>query len=176
MIRETMTLVEPSVEYEDQIRAYRNEFLESGGSMDGTGSLRKYENPQDWIDHFKDQNNSPHGRVPSTQYMFVREEDRKIVGMIQIRHYFNDYLEKYGGHIGYSVAPGERRKGYASLMLKTALPKCRELGIDRVLITCIKGNEGSRRTILNNGGVYECTVHEPDEGIDLERYWIDLSR
>ena len=61
-------------------------------------------------------------------------------------------------------------------MLKTALPKCRELGIDRVLITCIKGNEGSRRTILNNGGVYECTVHEPDEGIDLERYWIDLSR
>ena len=170
-----MRLVELSIEFEEQIRAYRKEFLESGDSMDGTGSLRKYENPQDWIDHFNDQNNTPHGRVPSTQYMFVREEDRKIVGMIQIRHYFNGYLEKFGGHIGYSVVPSERRKGYATLMLKTALPKCRELGIDRVLITCIKGNEGSRRTILNNGGVYESTVHEPDEDIDLERYWIDLS-
>ena len=59
-------------------------------------------------------------------------------------------------------------------MLKTALPMCRELGIDKVLITCIKGNEGSKRTILNNGGIYESTVYEPDEKIELERYWISL--
>ena len=94
--------------------------------------------------------------------------------MIDIRHRLNEYLEKYGGHIGYSVAPGERHKGYATQMLKTALPMCRELGIDKVLITCIKGNEGSKRTILNNGGIYESTVYEPDEKIELERYWISL--
>ena len=61
-------------------------------------------------------------------------------------------------------------------MLKTVLPKCRELGIDHVLITCIAGNEGSRKTILKNGGVYESTVYEPDEKADLERYWIDLEK
>ena len=94
--------------------------------------------------------------------------------MFQIRHYFNAYLEKYGGHIGYSVAPSERRKGYASQMLKLALPKCKELGIDKVLITCIEDNIGSRKTILANGGVYESSVYEPDEKINLERYWIDL--
>ena len=94
--------------------------------------------------------------------------------MLQIRHYFNAYLEKYGGHIGYSVAPSERRKGYASQMLKLALPKCKELGIDKVLITCIEDNIGSRKTILANGGVYESSVYEPDEKINLERYWIDL--
>ena len=105
-----------------------------------------------------------------------REEDQKIVGMLQIRHYFNDYLEKYGGHIGYSVAPSERRKGYASQMLKTALPKCKELGIDKVLITCIDNNEGSRKTILSNGGVYESSVYEPNEKVYLERYWINLSK
>ena len=174
-----MRLIEPAIEYEGQIRAYRQAFLAGGESMDGTGALRRFDRPEDWIrwsDSYKDPLTVPQGRVPSTQYMLVREEDRKIVGMIQIRHFLNDYLAKYGGHIGYSVAPDERRKGYAALMLKTVLPKCRELGIDHVLITCIRGNEGSRRTILKSGGVYESTVHEPDEGIDLERYWIDLSR
>ena len=173
-----MKLIEPTAEYCRQIWAYRKEFLDSGDSMDGTGALRRFEDPMDWIENsnsYKDPLTVPQGRVPATQYMFVREEDQKIVGMIQIRHCFNAYLEKYGGHIGYSVAPSERRKGYAALMLKTALPICRELGIDRVLITCISGNEGSKRTILKNGGVYESTVLESEEGIDLERYWIDLS-
>ena len=173
-----MKLIEPSMDYEQQIRSYRKEFLDCGDSMDGTGNLRKFENPQEWIEFsnsYKDPHTVPQGRVPSTQYMFVREEDQKIVGMIQIRHCFNPYLERYGGHIGYSVAPSERRRGYASQMLKMVLPKCKELGLNKVLITCISGNEGSKRTILKNGGKYESTVHETDEGVDLERYWIDLS-
>ncbi len=174
-----MKLIEPTIEYDKQIRAYRKEFLDCGDSMDGTGALRRFENPQDWIEHsnsLKDPRTVPQGWVPATQYMFVREKDLKIVGMIQIRHFFNAYLERYGGHIGYSVAPSERRKGYASQMLKMALVKCRELKIDKVLITCISGNEGSKRTILKNGGTYESIVYESDEGVNLERYWIDLSK
>ena len=31
-----------------------------------------------------------------------------------------------------------------------------------------------QKTILKNGGVYESTVHEPDEDIDLQRYWIEI--
>ena len=173
-----MKLIEPAIEYERQIREYRKEFLDSGDSMDGTGSLIRIEAPKEWIalsHSFKDPASVPPGKVPATQFMFVREDDRKIVGMIQIRHYFNPFLEKYGGHIGYSVAPSERQKGYAEQMLKLILPICRELGIGKLLITCISGNEGSRRTILKNGGIYESTVYEPDEGVDLERYWIDLS-
>ena len=173
-----MKLIEPTAEYTNQIRAYREEFIKFGGSADGTGTLRKCEDPQEWIDYSykcKSPDTVPQGLVPATQYMLVREEDRKIVGMIQIRHYFNAYLEKYGGHIGYSTAPNERRKGYAEMMLKMVLPKCRELGMDKVLITCMKDNEGSRRTILKNGGIYESTVYEPNSGIYLERYWIDLA-
>ena len=172
-----MKLIEPISEYSQQIQAYRKEFLDCGDSMDGTGGLRRIEDPEQWIEHsrlFKNPESVPEGLVPATQYIFVREEDNKIVGMLQIRHYFNAYLEKYGGHIGYSVAPSERLKGYASQMLKLALPKCKELGIDKVLITCIEDNIGSRKTILANGGVYESTVYEPDEKVNLERYWIDL--
>jgi predicted acetyltransferase len=145
--------------------------------MDGTGDLRKFDDPREWIDFLarhKDPRTVPEGRVPATQLIFVREEDNKIVGMIDIRHRLNEYLEKYGGHIGYSIVPDERRKGYATQMLKMALPVCRELGIEKVLITCIRGNEGSKRTILNNGGVYESKVYEPDEKVELEKYWINL--
>ena len=60
-------------------------------------------------------------------------------------------------------------------MLALTLPKCMELGIEKLLITCVRGNEGSRRTILKNGGVYESTVYEAERDRYLERYWIDLS-
>ena len=122
-----MKLMEPTRAYCREIEAYRNAFLECGDSMDGTGSLKQFKYPEDWI----------------------------------------SYLDTYGGHIGYSVAPGERRKGYASQMLKEALIKCRELGIDKVLITCTDNNEGSRKTILANGGIYESTVYEPEEKVSL---------
>ena len=94
--------------------------------------------------------------------------------MIQVRHYFNEYLEKFGGHIGYSVRPSERRKGYAKKMLKDCLKYCEEINLDKVLITCMDSNVGSRKTILRNGGVYENTVFEPSREVNLERYWITL--
>lgn len=87
---------------------------------------------------------------------------------------YGEYLEKYGGHIGYSVRPDERRKGDAAWMLMQMLEKCRERGMKRVLVTCLAENGASRRTILANGGRYESTVHESEEDVDLERYWIEV--
>ena len=177
MKKKPMKLIAPSMEYDKQIQAFRKDFLEFGGSMDGCGSLRRFDNTQDWIDQveaLKRPETTPEGLVPMTQYIYVRETDDKIVGVIQIRHYFNEFLEKYAGHIGYSVCPSERRKGYATEMLRLVLPECRALGINNVLISYVKGNEGSRRTILNNGGVYESTVYLKERDEYLERYWIDL--
>ena len=176
---DAVNLVEPTIEYEEQIRSYRKEFLDCGDSMDGTSELKKFENPQEWIEYLsncKNPSTTPKGFVPATQYVLIREKDQKIVGMIQIRHYFNEFLKQYGGHIGYSVAPSERHKGYATQMLKMALPICQKLGIENALVTCIDNNEGSRRTILKNGGIYESTVHEPNQNINIERYWINSSR
>jgi len=112
------------------------------------------------------------GLVPDSTF-FCLDIDRNIfVGAANIRHYLNEGLLATGGHIGDGIRPSERRKGYASAMLKLALEECKNLGIYRVLITCDKYNEGSRKQILNNGGVLENEVQ--DEGSITQRYWIDL--
>ena len=172
-----MKLIKPTFEYAKQIKEYRQEFLDAGDSMDGCGSLRRIEDPYEYIQRSIDcqkEETMPRGLVPATQFMFIRENDNRLVGMIQVRHYFNDYLSKYGGHIGYSIRPSERRKGYAKEMLKAALPFCKEIGLNKVLITCIEDNIGSEKTIIANGGKYESTVFEANENVYLKRFWIDL--
>ena len=131
----------------------------------------------DWLAYLETYNRpetAPPGRVPATQYIFVRVSDMKIVGLIQIRHYLNEANAVHGGHIGYSVCPSERRKGYATQMLRMALPKCKDLGLGKALITCLQDNAGSRKTILNNGGVYESTVYMAETSSYFERYWIEI--
>ena len=174
---EELILIRPTCEYASQIAEYRQEFLDAGDSMDGTGPLRRFGDPEEYIKtcaEYEDKQTVPSNLVPATQLFLIRKSDNKLVGMLQVRHCFNDYLEKYAGHIGYSVRPSERRKGYAKEMLKMALPFCREIGLDKVLISCIDGNIGSEKTILANGGVYESTVHEPNDNVDLKRFWITL--
>ncbi len=174
---EEFILIRPKSEYASQIAEYRQEFLDAGDSMDGCGPLRRLEDPEEYIRVCKDYEDPltvPSHLVPATQFFFVRKSDNRLIGMLQVRHCFNNYLEKYAGHIGYSVRPSERRKGYAKEMLKAALPFCCEIGLEKVLITCIDGNIGSEKTILYNGGIYESTVHEPNDNVDLKRFWITL--
>ena len=172
---EELSLIKVSMEYAEQIAEYRQELLDTGSSMDGTGMLRAIEDPQEYVKlSLEYEKNPPEGFVPATQLLLIRNSDSKVVGMIQVRHSFNEYLEKYAGHIGYCVRPSQRRNGYGRLMLKMALPFCRKIGIDKVLISCAVDNIGSERIILANGGVYESTVVEPRRNRELKRYIISL--
>ena len=171
-------LIKPDDSLVSEIAAYRTAFLSAGSSMDGTGPLRRMEDPEEWLAFnrlLEQEETVPSGLVPSEQFVFLRERDGAIVGMIQFRHAFNDFLRDFGGNIGYSVHPNERRKGYASRMLGECLKNCKSFGLERVLITCLVENEASRKTILANGGVYEKTVFCERDGVNLERYWISLS-
>lgn len=105
---------------------------------------------------------------------FLLDEDRdRLLGAVNIRHYLNDALLKEGGHIGDGIRPGERRKGYATEMIRLALIECKKLGIDKVLMTCSKDNIGSARSIVKNGGVLESEFVNSDGDIE-QRYWISI--
>ena len=171
-----MKLIKISEDYAEQIKDYRQEFLDAGDSMDGCGSLRVMDDPYEFIKKCKNYESPatlPEGRVIATQFLFVREEDDRLVGMLQVRHYFNDYLSKFGGHIGYSVRPSERRMGYAKAMLGAALPFCREIGLEKVLVTCYEDNIASAKTIISCGGRFESLICEQGEKINYKRYWIE---
>lgn len=96
--------------------------------------------------------------------------------MIFDTHY-RIFSKIWGGNIGYSVRPSERRKGYASEMLGLVLPFCRAFGESKVLVTCDKGNVASQRTIIKNGGVMENeivdTVGLSKSGI-IQKFWISI--
>lgn len=160
-----------------EIELMREEYLAADSEIAGAGPLQRLPDIEEWWEFTKkleDPATVPENWVVSEQYVYVRTADQKILGTIQFRHYFNDFLEIYGGHIGYSVRPDERRKGYATRMLAACLERCRDFGLERVLITCNRNNEASRRTILANGGVYDKDVYYAPEDIYLERYWIYL--
>ena len=113
------------------------------------------------------------GSVPSSTYLAVRRSDDRLVGIIDLRHHIDHpILGTWGGHIGYSVHPDERRKGYATRMLQLDLENARKLGIQRVMVTCDDGNTASEKTILKNGGVYEKDVLV--DGRVVKRFWIEL--
>lgn len=112
------------------------------------------------------------GMVPASTFFCFDDERNIMVGAVNIRHYLNDYLLKYGGHIGDGIRPSERRKGYATKMIALALDECRKLGLQRVLMVCDRDNVGSAKSIINNGGVLENEVEK--DGVVEQRYWIEL--
>lgn len=159
--------------YKDQVMAYRDEFIQVNEDLTGTSYLRKYESYEEWLKFVQDNEDeeTKHAHVTANVYLAIREEDNKLLGMINIRHALNEYLFNYGGHIGYSIRQDERRKGYAKEMLSMALEIAKQLAIHKVLVTCDATNPASAKTILYCGGVLENEILEGDELV--QRYWID---
>ncbi|EWT02909.1 GCN5 family acetyltransferase [Intrasporangium oryzae NRRL B-24470] len=122
----------------------------------------------DWLGHLERPGaHLPEGRVPSSNRWIV--EDGKVVGTIAVRHELNAFLRATGGHIGYAVEPGSRRRGVARAALGLALALAARRGIEAVLVTCEEDNVASARTIEGAGGVLE------DVNGGFRRYWVSTS-
>ena len=168
-------LVKPDLSYADEIIKYKEESLAESPIINGSAGLDRFSSIEIWFEELKKrscEDTVPKGLVPSSTYLGVREKDNYIVGMIDIRHYLNEYLTQVGGNIGYGVRKTERNKGYAKQMLKLALEKCKELKIKKVLITCDEDNIASEKVILSANAKLE-DIRNVD-GENKKRFWIDL--
>lgn len=173
-----MRLVFPNIIYKDRATDYIQEFYEYGSEINGSGSLNRFLKESTYEDWLKkviadmDIANIPESKVPALTYFYVREEDERIVGMVNIRLALNDFLRTEGGHIGYSIRPTERRKHYATQMLSAALRVCDMIGIREVLISCDKANVASAGVIKNCGGILKKEIYSETYDDTLQMYAI----
>lgn len=170
-----MKLLKPKYEYSEQIMEYRQAFSNSGEQPHGSSSLQNFASLDEWFEKVSIQEvgeNLPSNRVPSSQFLSV--ENGKLIGFVNIRHRLNPELLLESGHIGYSIHPDERRKGYATKQLQLSLAEAKKLGLKKVLITCDKANVGSAKTIQKVGGVLEDEVVSSNSDEIVQRYWIEI--
>lgn len=167
-------LLKPDEKYIDDISAYRNEFISSGDEFHGDCALHHFDDLLEWLKYNHSLENheiTGSSWIEFDQYIYIRKNDDRIVGMINYRRTNDVKLADYAGEIGFSVRPSERNKGYAKAMLKHCLEKCAERGINRAILTCSKENIASKKTIIACGGTFERISFED---ANIERYMLRI--
>ena len=176
--RDEITLMKPSIAFESEFLSMTEEFQAAGYERsqrdfdlirnDFPAYIRRLDEAS------RDIGLKP-GHVPSTTFWLVANSIQ-IIGESRLRHWLTTALEHEGGHIGYAIRPSERRKGYGTCILASTLEKARDLGLNRVLLTCDTDNIGSARIIERNGGKLASRGISNSSGKPISRYWIDLSK
>lgn len=160
-MRENMKLVAADDFAPEEVKDYFREFEEKGISVQGSSGIKN----EEFVEQFK--------KIPNMTLLYVREEDEKIIGMVNIRYGLNAFLFQEGGHIGYSIRPSEWGRGYGTALLQEAVSVCRLMGLDRVLVVCMKDNPASARVIEKCGGVLEDEVTGEFSEKRMRRYWVE---
>jgi predicted acetyltransferase len=125
----------------------------------------------------------PFHRVPTYFFRMVHADTNDELGNTNLRVSSTPHIERYAGHIGYSVYEPYRGHRYAARSLVLLAPMSRELGFASLWITCDPENAASRRTLELAGAELIETVDVPSDCIIFKtghprkcRYQLDLNR
>jgi len=177
----------PTLEHKIAAENFKREFLEKQETIIYGSALFDQMEYEQWLIHNtnnRQESTVSSNWVPASTFFAVRKQDLKIVGMIDIRHNLkNDFLAQYGGHIGFSVRPSERKKGYGTEILKMGIEYAKSLGINKLMLGCFSDNLPSIKTIVKCGGILtETKIYSESQllnipntqGIIVHIYWIKL--
>jgi predicted acetyltransferase len=171
-----MEIVPLRLEHEAELRDFLDDFAEAGEP-----EIPAYFADPGWshaeiVEAFARQSRGEglkEGWVPGTTLFLVHEG--RILGVANLRHRLTEPLLRFGGHVGFSVRPSERKRGYATRLLEAVMEYARaNLKTDRLLVTCDAENAASARVIEKCGGAFEDESFYEPMGRSVRRYWIAL--
>jgi predicted acetyltransferase len=168
-------LVKPTVDLKEEYHSFYKEWVDSKEDMVPWVIKKDPTDFEAMVQFLKDNergSNLPEGWVPDSTF-WLMNDDKRILGVVNIRHQLTPDLLNRGGHIGYGIRPSERRKGFATKLLSLSLVKANELGISKALVVCDDDNAGSFKTIIKNGGIPDSDFIEEDGNI-IKRFWIEI--
>ena len=162
-------LVRPTEQLKEQAINFRQEFFDNHQMViNGSELLDKTDQYEDWLKAVTANTNIETVNVNwvVTDTFFAVKEKGKIIGIIDLRHTLNDFLKDLG-NCGYSVRPSERKKGYATEMLRLLLPIAKNAGMKELYLSVERDNEASIKTIVKNGGKHERSFEFEGEQADI---------
>lgn len=171
-----LKLVKPAIKYKKSYLAALKEFQKEGRNLninynDVKNNFKVFTNK---LKNRARGEDLPKGYVPDTVLWLV--DGNKFLGKIAIRHNINTKkLKLISGHVGYEIAPSERKKGYGTKQLQLALPFAEKLGLKKLLISCNEDNIGSQKIIEHCSGKFEKKIFDSEEKNYKLRYWIQIN-
>jgi predicted acetyltransferase len=142
----------PRIEDEEILRDYVQEHYENGETSitasDGLTSMAYSE----WVEKIR-RNAEEGDETYGKSLLLLCMDESRLIGLLSVRYELSREQSEVIGDIGYGVRPSQRKKGYASAMLKHALDICRDKGKKQVIVGCYKDNLASAKTIQKNGGI-----------------------
>lgn len=163
----------PEIGDKTMLREYMQEHYDNGETGISASSGLSASDYSEWTDRMRS-NAAVGDDAWGKSLTYLCFDEAKLIGLLSIRYGLPDNLAEIHGHIGYGVRPSERRKGYATAMLRHGLSVCREKGLKQVVLGCYKDNLASAATIQRNGGVLFAENDNYTKGKISQYYRIDL--
>jgi len=163
----------PEARDEQLLREYVREHHDYGETVVTASMGLQTDRYSEWVEKIHVYAVSGDQKLGKNLLLLCLNEGR-LIGLLSIRYELTKELTEVYGDIGYGVRPAERKKGYATQMLRHALDICREKGMRSVVLGCFRDNLASATTIRKNGGVLIAENDNYQKGKISQYYSISL--